>query len=106
VSIPQGRGDGNELKVLAIDVSSAISARSQSSANLPILTRGSDIACIIGAPDGSPVLVPHSTVTALQAEVAPAQTCWTTDLGALDLWVGLMAGATVMMAPHSARSAA
>ena len=106
ISIPQGRGDGDEMKVLAIDLTSVLNARSQSSANLPILTRSSDIACIIGAPDGTPVLVPHSTVTALQANTYPAQPSWTEDLGALDLWVGLMAGATVTMTPQSARTAA
>jgi len=101
ISIPQGHADGNELKVLAIDVSGALDAAPQSSANLPILTRGSDIACVIGTPDCSPVLVPHSTVTALQGRAVPAQTSWTEHLGALDLWVGLMAGATVTMAQES-----
>jgi surfactin family lipopeptide synthetase B len=107
VSIPQGNSDSEEMKVLAIDVTSALTSRSQSSANLPILTRGSDIACVIDGADGRSVLVPHSTITALvQPAMVPAQTPWSGEPGALDLWVGLMAGATVTMAPESALTAA
>lgn len=101
-SIPQRDGAGDELKVLAIDVAGAIAAPPQSTANLPILTRGTDIACVIGGFDPRSVLVPHSTVTALLAKVPP-QTPWSDDSGALDLWVGLMAGATVTMAPHGSQ---
>ena len=102
ISIPQRDEAGDELKVLAIDVTGAIAAPAQSSANLPILTRGTDIACVIGGLS-SPVLVPHSTVTALLAKTTavPPQTSWSDDPGVLDLWVGLMAGATVTMAPHT-----
>lgn len=71
----------------------------QSTANLPILTRGTDIACVIGGLDPRSVLVPHSTVTALLAKPVATQP-WSDTSGALDLWVGLMAGATVTMAPH------
>ena len=99
ISIPQRDGAGDELKVLAIDVTGAIATPPQSSANLPILTRGTDIACVIGGLDPRSVLVPHSTVTALLAKPVPPQTPWSDDSGALDLWVGLMAGATVTMAP-------
>ena len=106
ISIPQHDGAGDELKALAIDVTGAIATPSQSSANLPILTRGSDIACIIGGLDPRSVLVPHSTVTALLAKPVPPQTSWSDNSGALDLWVGLMAGATVMMAPQAQLTAA
>ena len=100
ISIPQTDGAGDELKVLAIDVRGAIAAPAQSSANLPILTRGTDIACVIGGLSSHPVLVPHSTVTALLATSIPSQPSWSADPGVMDLWLGLMAGATVTMAPE------
>lgn len=106
ISIPQHDGAGDELEVLAIDVTGAIATPSRSSANLPILTRGTDIACVIGGLDPRAVLVPHSTVTALLAKPVPPQTPWSDDSGALDLWVGLMAGATVTMAPQAQLTAA
>lgn len=99
ISVPQ-RGQSDEIMVLAIDVRSALATPPQSSANLPILTRGSDIACVLGGLDQPrPLLVPHATITALLGQPVPSQTCWSDDPAALDLWVGLMAGATVMMAP-------
>ncbi len=106
ISIPQRDGAGEEVKVLAIDVAGAMATPSQSSANLPILTRGTDIACVIGGLDPRSVLVPHSTVTALLAKPVPPETPWSGDPGALDLWVGLMAGATVTMAPVQAGNGA
>ena len=102
ISIPQRDGAGDELKVLAIDVTGAIAAPAQSSANLTIMTRGTDIACVLGGFTSHSVLVPHSTVTAMlaKASAVPSQTSWSDDPGVLDLWVGLMAGATVTMAPQ------
>ena len=102
ISIPQRDGAGDELKVLAIDVTGAIAAPAQSAANLPILTRGTDVACVLGRFTSHSVLVPHSTVTAMLAKASgvPSQTSWSDDPGVLDLWVGLMAGATVTMAPQ------
>jgi hypothetical protein len=107
VSIPQRDGAGDELKVLAIDVTGALSAAPPSLANLPILTRGTDIACVIGGLDPErSVLVPHATVTALLTTPAARQTCWSGDAAAIELWVGLMSGATVTMTPDSQMTAA
>jgi hypothetical protein len=106
ISIPQGNGAGDELKVLAIDLAGALAAPAGSTANLPILTRPTDIACVLGGPDRQSVLVPHSTVTALMSKPVPSQAPWSDDPSALDLWVGLMAGATVTMAPHAQLTAA
>jgi hypothetical protein len=107
ISIPQRDGAGDELKSLSIDVTGALSTAPQSSANLPILTRGSDIACVIGGPEFErSILVPHATVTALLAKPVPSQLCWSDDPAAIELWVGLMAGATVTMAPRAELAAA
>ena len=102
ISIPQPDG-GDELRVLAIDVRRAMYAPAQSMANLPILTRGSDIACVIGGLDPRSVHVPHATVTAMLAQPVAPRMSWSDDPAALDLWIGLMAGATVTMAPGMSR---
>jgi non-ribosomal peptide synthetase component F len=107
ISIPQRDGAGDELKSLVIDVTGALSSGQQSSANLPILTRGTDIACVLGGVDSErTVLVPHATVTALLAKPVPEQLSWSDDPAAIELWVGLMAGATVTMAPQAELAAA
>jgi hypothetical protein len=105
ISVPQRGGAANEMKVLAIDVSRALAQRALSSPNLPILTRGSDIACVIGKIGGRAILVPHAAVTSLPSKPV-SQTRWSDEPGALDLLVGLIAGATVVMAPEAAQTAA
>src|SRR5205085_32951 len=86
MSIPQGDEmsdeTSDEMQVLAIDVSSALEPRALSSPNLPILTRGSDIACVIGKIGGRSILVPHATITALQANAVAQQTRWLDEAGA------------------------
>jgi non-ribosomal peptide synthetase component F len=64
--------------------------------NLPILTRPTDIACVLlDDGDRRPLLVPHSTITALPPPVtAPF---WDGDRTTFDLWTGLMAGTTVFI---------
>ncbi len=67
--------------------------------NLPILTRSSDIACVLADDDGSPaVMVPHETVLSLAENGSPHMGRWVGEAGAFDLWVGLMAGLTVAVA--------
>ena len=98
ISIPQRDGAGDELKVLAIDVTGAIAAPAQSSANLPIMTRGTDIACILRDNEGAPViLVPHATITALLTAATPQPASWTGEPGALDLWLALITGKTAVV---------
>jgi len=106
ISVPQDDDTDEELRVLAIDVSGALAPRALSSPNLPIVTRGSDIACVIGKIGGRSILVPHATITSLQAKPVAEQTSWSDEPGALDLLVGLVAGATVVMAPAQALNAA
>ena len=75
--------------------------------NLPILTRSSDIACVLADEDGCPsVMVPHETIVSLAAN-HPEQGRWVGEAGAFDLWVGLIAGRTVSVsAPLSDAAAA
>lgn len=79
-----------------LDVVHLLDAEAPPSANLPILTRGNDIACVMGPRDGGQdLLVPHATITSLQEHPVTDDVHWSAESGALDLWVGLMTGATV-----------
>jgi len=61
--------------------------------NLPVLTRGSDIACVL--PGSSPVLIPHSTVSALHANPAVHSPSWKAEEETIGIWLTLMAGQPV-----------
>jgi hypothetical protein len=98
--------DGDELRFLAIETG-ALQHSAQSCANLPILTRGSDVACVLPNRDGAPaVLVPHETIMSLQSRPVFRLVQWTAEPGALDLWIALMTGATVTLGGEALESAA
>ena len=85
-----------EMRYRTIDLTAVFDRPAASSANLPIVSRGSDIACVISDRDGTPLmLVPHSTILALKDKPVPRFAEWCGEAGALDLWMGLMDGATV-----------
>jgi hypothetical protein len=90
---------GADQCYLAIDIHHALATcASRPSPNLPILTRGSDIACVLPDKSGKPhVIVPHATVTALPGSVAAGGGEWAVVPGAFDLWIGLMSGATMTL---------
>jgi len=99
--------DGDELRFLAIDMTGALQHPAQSCANLPILTRGSDVACVLPDRGGAPlVMVPHETIMSLQNRPVPRFAQWTGEPGALDLWIALMTGATVTLGSNALQSAA
>src|SRR5438552_2117516 len=99
--------EGDEIRYRTVDVAPALAKSPQSSANLPIVARESDVACVIPDHDGTPVLlVPHATILSLQRRAAPRFAEWSGEAGALDLWAGLMSGATVMLSGPELRSAA
>jgi len=86
----------DEVRYRTIDLTAVADRPAASSANLPIVSRGSDIACVIPDRDGAPlVLVPHSTILALKDKPVPRVAEWSGEAGALDLWMALMDGATV-----------
>ena len=81
-----------------IDLQQALDAAGHTHANLPILTKGTDIACVLPGRDGMPpVMVPHATSTALRSQPLPHQARWSMEQAALDLWLPLMAGTTVTL---------
>jgi non-ribosomal peptide synthetase component F len=96
-----------ELPTGSIGLDSISTCVAQPSPNLPILTRASDIACVLqGAEGAAEVLVPHATLVALRRASAAASIEWTGDPGALDLWLALMSGATATIEAQPAIVAA
>jgi len=99
--------EGDEVRYRAVDVTAALREAPRSSANLPIVARASDVACVIADRDGAPTLVvPHATIMSLQHRAAPPLAEWSGEAGALDLWAGLMSGATVTLNAPALRAAA
>jgi non-ribosomal peptide synthetase component F len=96
--IAQRRAAHAEQCFVAVDIRNALAAcTARPSPNLPILTRGSDIACVLPDSQGEPqVLVPHETIASMPA---PARRdAWTSEPGAFDLWIALMSGETLRVA--------
>ena len=101
------KSDGEEVRYRNVDVTPALRQPALSSANLPVVARAGDLACVIPDRDGSPlVLVPHATIMSLQQRTVPPLAEWSGEAGALDLWAALMNGATVMLTGSELRSAA
>ena len=97
---------GAEVQYQYVDLSSALAAPVTCSPNLPIVTRASDVACVLQNADGSPaVMVPHATITALQSRGIPQSAPWAGESGAFDLWMALMAGATAVVHSETAIAA-
>jgi hypothetical protein len=90
--------EGTHQAHVVIDGRDAIEASSRPAPNLPILTRGPDIACVMPQRNGLPgVLVPHASIAALQSHPLPRPARWSSEPGALDLWLPLMAGVPVTL---------
>ena len=103
VSIVQGDREA----LIMIECAALLLFPPRSSPNLPIITRPEDLACVVPSQKGLPgMLVPHATITALQSHPLPDRPVWSGDMTALDLWLPLMAGASVTVAASSVQSAA
>ena len=71
--------------------------------NLPVVTRDTDIACVVPHTAGGSISVPHATIVSMAACAAPGQWPWVGEPGAFDLWAALLSGATaVVTEPPSA----
>jgi non-ribosomal peptide synthetase component F len=98
---------GGDARYLHLDIGSVLTEPVSACPNLPIVTRGSDVACILQEADGSPVvMVPHATIASLRPPALPQQTPWMGDAGAFDLWIALMTGTTAVVESHPAAVAA
>ena len=99
--------EDDEIRYRIVDIVPALERAPQSAANLPIVSRGTDLACVIADSNGEPlVLVPHATIMSLKRGAAPRFAEWSSEAGALDLWAALMSGATVTLTDAAFRSAA
>ena len=105
VSIETG-ADGVETRYLYLDVTPVLAERVSCSPNLPIMTRHTDIACILPENGIPAVRVPHATITALRARAVTHPTRWNGDSSAFDLWMALMAGTTALVDDQTAAIAA
>jgi non-ribosomal peptide synthetase component F len=98
--------DRLEQRWRTVDVASLL-AGAHAGPGLPVLTRPTDIACVLPQAGGrAPVLVPHETIITLMNQAAGDNFNWGDDTGALDLWVGLMSGATVSVVTQTLAVAA
>jgi hypothetical protein len=98
VSIRVG-GDAYTNRYLNVDVSRFLQETVAPSPNLPVLTRGSDLAFVLVGDNGVPAVhVPHETIVALRDEVPPGHR-WGRDPALIDLWLVLMAGRVVTIEP-------
>ena len=65
--------------------------------NLPVITRETDIACVLDRAAGEEsIAVPHSAIIAMASCAAAGRSLWAGERGAFDLWVALLAGATAV----------
>jgi acyl-CoA synthetase (AMP-forming)/AMP-acid ligase II len=85
------RPDDDVRQYRPVDVGSMLRHPVRTSPNLPVLTRPSDLACVLADSDTARVLVPHSTIAALKTTTASPHV-WDGDSSTFDLWVGLMSG--------------
>lgn len=105
VSFQVRTGDAED-RFIHVDVSQALGERVACSPNLPIVTRGSDVACILQGQAGTrDVVVPHSTITALRPQGLAHSTACVGEPGAFDLWIALTAGATAVVGMPAAAAA-
>jgi non-ribosomal peptide synthetase component F len=92
-------GPSSPHAYVTIDHCAVLANEAQPSPNLPVLSRPSDIACVLHGHGGVPeVLVPHATIVAMLGRSAPVSTTWNGEPGALDLWLVLMSGAVMATA--------
>jgi non-ribosomal peptide synthetase component F len=90
------RNAGGEGQCVGVDLTHVLNEELQPSPNLPILTRGSDVACVLRDHEGAAaVVVPHATIASLAARHVPPTVQWSSESGPLDLWLALMAGSAV-----------
>jgi hypothetical protein len=97
-----GGKDQREDRYVTLPLASRLETDVRPCPNLPVLTRGCDAATIVKDADGMPLVVTHAEVVGLRRH-ARRDARWRD--GVLDLWVGLMAGATLTLV-QAARAAA
>lgn len=96
---------GDEQQCVAVSMGGGCPAHS--APNLPIVTRPSDVACVLRDHRGQPAVhVPHEAITGLSSQPVPPVAQWAAEPGALGLWLALMAGSTAVLTASALQSAA
>ena len=112
VDLPTGlcivqRSAEQDQQFIVLDLEQALREASRPSPNLPVLTRASDVACVLPDARGrAHVVVPHATITALPMLQGARGAAWEGTAGALDLWVALMSGVTLSVGAAESVTAA
>lgn len=102
-SIQIGHADSERREIPLSDV---LPGGAVGGPNLPVVTRETDIACLLERGAGeSPIAVPHGTVMAMASHAVGDRLPWAGEPGAFDLWVTLMAGATAVVSERQAAAA-
>src|SRR5205085_9940070 len=89
------QADPNTASYVPIDVLAQLRQPVRPNPNLPVLTRPSDIACVLKEENGDRVFVPHATLLSISASDAESMQSWDGEPSTFGLWSGLIAGATV-----------
>ena len=90
--IPTG-GEGSSLLVNDLPVNGVCGGP-----NLPVITRDTDIACVLDRAAGEEsIAVPHATIIAMASRAAGGRSPWVGKAGAFDLWAALLSGATAVI---------
>jgi len=98
---------GEDEALIVVEWAALLDITARPAPNLPIVTRPDDLACVLPQRNGLPgVLVPHATITALQSHPFPDRAVWSGEVAALDLWLPLMAGGTVIVGASTPQIAA
>ena len=69
--------------------------------NLPVVTRETDIACVLDRTVGEEsIAVPHAAIIAMAPRGAVERSPWAGEPGAFELWAALLSGATAVTSCH------
>ena len=87
--------DEDASRYRTVDLRPVLAQPVRPGANLPILARATDLACVLPQAGGCPLLVPHSTIAAISRDGVVGEQPWEGDPTTFDLWSGLIGGATL-----------
>ena len=89
---------GEDEALIVVDRAALLDVTGRPAPNLPIVTRPDDLACVLPQRNGLPGVL-RAARDDYRAAVtsAPDRAVWSGDVAALDLWLPLMAGGTVIV---------
>jgi non-ribosomal peptide synthetase component F len=98
------RADSPSFQIPTVDESSSLLVEGVAvdgvcgGPNLPVITRETDIACVLDRTAAeNAIAVPHATIIAMASCAAAGRFPWAGEPGAFDLWAALLSGATAVI---------